>query len=283
VSIRPAGATELGAKVEVKNMNSLRSVQRALAFEIDRQTALAQGAKPILQETRHFDEEKGMTIGGRAKEYSSDYRYFRDPDLVPLAPTLQMVEDIRATLPELPTAKRQRFASRYELTPVDVRSLTASPGLADAFEESVRAYGGQASAISRWYLGELSQVANERSVEPHEVGVSPGHVAELQRLVDEERVTISLAKGDVLRQVVETGKAPAEVVEEAGLAQISDVGELAAIVDEVVAANPEIVEQVRGGKTGAINALVGQVMKRTSGQANAQVVRQLLDERVTVG
>jgi aspartyl-tRNA(Asn)/glutamyl-tRNA(Gln) amidotransferase subunit B len=282
VSVRPQGATELGVKVEVKNMNSMRSVQRALAFEIERQIEAVRAGTPIVQETRHFDESTGRTIGGRSKEYSADYRYFPDPDLVPLKPDRALIEKVNASLPELPIARRRRLVAEQGLTPVDARNIVADPGLADAFEAAVKAYGGPGSAIGRWYLGELSQLANEKGVQPHEVGVSPAHVAELQKLVDDGTVSISLAKGEVLRKVVETGASPAAVVDEAGLSQISDSSELTAMVDEVIAASPEIVEQIRGGKSGAVNALVGEVMKRTKGQANAQVVKQLFDERLGV-
>jgi aspartyl-tRNA(Asn)/glutamyl-tRNA(Gln) amidotransferase subunit B len=280
VSIRPEASTELGVKVEVKNMNSIRSVQRALAYEIERQIALVKWNQPISQETRHFDENTGETIGGRSKEYSSDYRYFSDPDLVPLVPSEAWVAQIASTLPELPMQRRARLAAEYGLLPVDVRALTATPGLADAFESAVRSYGGPGQSIARWYLGELAQIANERSVEPNEVGVSPEHVAELQRLVDDGKVTISLAKGEVLRRVVETGRAPAVVVEEAGLAAISDEGELATIVENVIAAHPDVVEQIRGGKAGAVNFLKGQVMKETRGQADPEIVGKLLDQRL---
>ena len=283
VSVRPRGQTELGVKVEVKNMNSLRSVQRALAFEIERQIEVLRAGGAIVQETRHFDESASRTIGGRSKEYSADYRYFPDPDLVPIEPTLALVEQVRSTLPELPLKRRQRFVTEIGLSPVDARNLVADPGLADAFERAVKAYGGAGSAIGRWYLGELSQIANEKGVAPHEAGVLPEDVAELQRLVDDGKITISLAKGDVLRRVLETGKRPSVVVEEGGLAQISDTSELAAMVDEVIAENAGIVEQIRGGKAGAVNALVGEVMKRTKGQANAGVVRQLFEERIPAG
>ena len=283
VSVRPRGVTELGVKVEVKNMNSLRSVQRALAFEIGRQIEVLRAGGAIVQETRHFDESTGRTIGGRSKEYSADYRYFPDPDLVPIEPTLALVEQVRSTLPELPLRRRQRFVAEHGLSPVDARNLVADPGLADAFERAVKAYDGGGSALARWYLGELSQLGNDKGVAPHEVGVLPEDVAELQKLVDDGKITISLAKGDVLRRVVETGKRPSLVVEEDGLAQISDTSELTAMVDEVIAANAGIVEQIRGGKAGAVNALVGEVMKRTKGQANAGVVKQLFEERIAAG
>jgi aspartyl-tRNA(Asn)/glutamyl-tRNA(Gln) amidotransferase subunit B len=283
VSIRLRGTTELGTKTEVKNMNSLRSVQRALSFEIERQIELVSRGEQIVQETRHFDENSGRTIGGRSKEYSSDYRYFSDPDLVPIVPSAALIDDLRSALPELPSRRRHRFVETYALSTVDARTIVSDPGLADAFEQAVRAYGGAGTSIARWYLGELSQIGNERGTQPHEVGVRPEAVAELQRLVDDGKISISLAKSEVLRKVVETGRSPSQIVEESGLAQISDATELAGLVDEIVAANPQIVEQIRGGKTGAVNALVGQAMGRTKGQANPQVLHQLFADRLSVG
>jgi aspartyl-tRNA(Asn)/glutamyl-tRNA(Gln) amidotransferase subunit B len=281
VSVRPKGSTELGTKTEVKNMNSLRSVQRALAYEIERQLELVARGEEIVQETRHFDENTQKTIGGRSKEFSADYRYFPDPDLVPLVPSDGLIEEIRSGLPELPSRRRQRFVDDLGLQPVDARTIAAEPGLASAFEEATRAYaGGPAINIARWYLGELSQLANERNVQPQDVGASPQQVAELQRLVDDGKISISLAKGEVLRKVVETGRSPAQVVSDGGFAQISDTSELGAIVDQVIADNPQIVEQIQGGKTGARNKLVGDVMKATKGQANAMVVQDLLAERL---
>jgi aspartyl-tRNA(Asn)/glutamyl-tRNA(Gln) amidotransferase subunit B len=280
VSIRPEGTTELGTKTEVKNMNSLRSLQRALAYEVERQTELLNSGKQILQETRHFDENTGNTIGGRAKEYSSDYRYFPDPDLVPMSPSQTWIDDVRHTIPELPSARRQRLVSEYHLGITEARSLTASKGLADAFEEAARAYGGRGGAIARWYLGELAQVANEKGVEAHEVGVSPAGVAELQHLIDDKKVSDSMAKGQLLKDMVASRRAPSAIVEESGIQQISDESELASIVDRVIAENPDVVEQIRGGKTGAVNFLKGQVMKETKGQADQSVVGRLLDERL---
>jgi aspartyl-tRNA(Asn)/glutamyl-tRNA(Gln) amidotransferase subunit B len=280
VSVRPKGQIEFGTKAEVKNMNSMRSVQRALEYEIERQIEVVTSGGQIIQETRHFDENTGKTIGGRSKEYSADYRYFPDPDLVPIVPSAALIEEVRSGLPELPSKRRQRFVTDHALSPVDARTIVSDPGLADAFEAAARAYGGPATAIARWYLGELAQIANERNIGPHEVGLGAEQLAELQRLVDDGKISISLAKGDVLRKVLETGRSPSEVVASEGLAQISDESELGTIVDEVIEANADVVEQVRGGKGGAINALVGQVMKRTKGQANAQIVQQLLAERL---
>jgi aspartyl-tRNA(Asn)/glutamyl-tRNA(Gln) amidotransferase subunit B len=280
VSVRPAGSTELGTKTEVKNMNSLRSLARALAYEIERQTELLRQGVEVVQETRHFDENAGVTIGGRAKEGSSDYRYFPDPDLVPLAPSAAWVDEVRASIPEMPARRRQRFVTDYALPDADARALCASPTLADAFEQAVRAYGGGARAIARWYLGELAQLANERGTEIDVLGITPAHVAELQQLIDAGQVSDTTAKTDVLKDMVATGRSPRDVVEQAGLSQISDESELATIIDEVVAAHPEVVEEIRGGKTGAVNFLTGQVMKRTRGQANPGVVGRLLSERL---
>jgi len=280
ISIRPKGQEEYGVKVEVKNMNSLRSVQRALAFEIERQTEEVRAGRELVQETRHFDENTGRTIGGRTKEYSADYRYFPDPDLVPIVPQQSWLDDIRASIPELPTHRRRRFVTEHDLREEDARILVADPNLAAAFEEAVRAYGGNGKAIARWYNEDLAQIGNERGVEPYAAGVTPAQVAELQALVDEGKVTISTAKGDVLKRVAETGKAPRAIVEESGLTQIADEDELTGLVDAVIAEHPEIVEQVRGGKTGAVNALVGQVMKRTGGKANPQILQRLFAERL---
>jgi aspartyl-tRNA(Asn)/glutamyl-tRNA(Gln) amidotransferase subunit B len=280
VSVRPAGSTELGTKTEVKNMNSLRSLARALSYEIERQTELVRQGAEVVQETRHFDENAGVTIGGRAKEGSSDYRYFPDPDLVPLAPSPAWIDEVRASIPETPANRRQRFVSDYSLSDTDARVLTASPALADAFEGAVGAYGGSARPIARWYLGELAQLANERGVEVHALGISPASVGELQQLIDAGKVSDTTAKTDVLKEMAAEGRSPRDVVERAGLSQISDESERAAIIDEVVAAYPEVVEEIRGGKTGAVNFLTGQVMKRTRGQANPGVVGRLLSERL---
>ncbi|MEX2393990.1 MAG: Asp-tRNA(Asn)/Glu-tRNA(Gln) amidotransferase subunit GatB [Actinomycetota bacterium] len=280
VSVRPKGTTEFGTKVEVKNMNSMRSVQRALEHEIERQIEAVMSGGTIVQETRHFDENTGRTIGGRSKEYSADYRYFPDPDLVPIVPSGALIEEVRSGLPELPSRRRQRFVADHGLTAVDARTLVSDPGLADAFEAAAKAYAGPSAAIARWYLGELAQIANERGIAPQDVGLVAEQLAELQGLVDDGRISISLAKGDVLRKVLSSGRSPSEVVEGEGLAQISDTSELGGIVDEVIEANPEIVDQIKGGKGGAANALVGQVMKRTKGQANAKVVQQLIAERL---
>ncbi|HVL81448.1 MAG TPA: Asp-tRNA(Asn)/Glu-tRNA(Gln) amidotransferase subunit GatB [Actinomycetota bacterium] len=280
VSIRPVGETALGTKAEVKNMNSIRSVQRALAHEIERQTELVGSGGRVVQETRHFDEASGRTLPGRSKEGSEDYRYFPDPDLVPLAPSREWVDRVRTSLPELPSQRRRRLVEEHALSERDARTLTATKALADAYESAVAAYPGDPRSIARWYIGELSAMANERGVEPHEAGVGPEQVVALQTLVDEERISISVAKGTVLRAVAETGADPATVVAEQGLAQISGSEELTGVVDEVIADSAKLVDQIRSGKLGAVNALVGQVMKRTQGRANPEVVRSLISERL---
>ncbi|HVE91370.1 MAG TPA: Asp-tRNA(Asn)/Glu-tRNA(Gln) amidotransferase GatCAB subunit B, partial [Actinomycetota bacterium] len=280
VSVRPSGSDRLGTKAEVKNMNSIRSVQRALDHEIRRQVELVSSGQSVAQETRHFDEATGTTSTLRSKEYAFDYRYFPEPDLVPLAPDGAWVDRVRDGLPELPAQRRRRLSEAHGLSDIDARTITSSKGLADAYEAAAAAYGGDPKSMARWYLGELSAIANDKGAEPHEAGVSPQQVVELQQLVDSGQVSISIAKGKVLRRVVETGTSPHDVVAEQGLAQISESSELAAVVEEVISSNPDIVEQIRNGKTGAINALKGQVMKRTQGRANPEVVGNLLAERL---
>jgi aspartyl-tRNA(Asn)/glutamyl-tRNA(Gln) amidotransferase subunit B len=280
VSVRPEGSSGLGTKTEVKNMNSLRSLVRALHYEVERQSELLRSGEDILQETRHFDESRGVTIGGRAKEYSSDYRYFPDPDLVPLAPDAMWINEARSSIPELPASRRHRFVTDYGLTDADARALSAAPGVAGAFEEAVKAYGGPARAIARWYLGELAQLAGEAGAEVDALGVPPPNVAELQRLIDDGKVSDTTAKSQLLKEMASTGRAPATIVEEAGLTQISDESQLQALVDEVIGAHPDVVEQIRSGKSGAVNFLTGQVMKQTRGQANPEVVGRLLAERL---
>jgi aspartyl-tRNA(Asn)/glutamyl-tRNA(Gln) amidotransferase subunit B len=279
VSVRPAGSDQLGTKAEVKNMNSMRLVQRALEFEIERQMDLLREGKAVVQETRHFDEDTGRTSSLRTKEYEFDYRYFPDPDLVPLAPDPAWIEQIRASLPERPADRRRRFVDELGLTPVDAHTLTASAGLADAFEAALRAYGKDAKPIANWYTGGLAEAANERGVEPHRVGVTPEHVAELQLLVDSGDTSVTLAK-QALKQMIESGKSAREVIAESGLVQIDDLDSLAPIVDEVMAANPDVVEKIRGGKETAVNQLVGQVMQRTRGQARAPTVIELIKQRL---
>jgi aspartyl-tRNA(Asn)/glutamyl-tRNA(Gln) amidotransferase subunit B len=283
VSVRPRGAMELGVKTEVKNLNSIRSLGRALEFEISRLVELASAGKRIAQETRHFDEASGKTMPGRSKEYADDYRYFADPDLVPLEPSAAWIERIRSTLPEPPAARRRRFSERLGLPLPTARALTATAELADAFEEALRSYGGQAPAIARWYTSELAAIANERGVGPHEAGVPPSALADLQRMIDERAISDSQAKTEILREMVASGKGPREIVAESGRGLISDESELVGIVDQVIASNADVVEKIKAGKDTAIGALVGQAMRATQGRADAKAVQDLIRRRIADG
>ncbi len=278
VSLRPRGATELGTKVEIKNMNSIRSVERALNYEVERQTRALEAGEKLTQETRHWDEDKGMTSTLRSKEEAFDYRYFPDPDLVPLEPDPEWVERLRTDLPELPAARRRRFAEEYGLDPAQAALMGRDRAWADYFEETVR-LGADARAAANWMTGDLAALLNESKQDLGESKVTPKHLADIAHLVSEGTISIAGAK-QVLLAVFETGTAAAAVVQEKGLAQISDVSALGAMADEVIAENPGPVEQFRGGKEGTIGFLVGAVMKKSKGAANPQEAQRLLRERL---
>ncbi|MGH2739064.1 MAG: Asp-tRNA(Asn)/Glu-tRNA(Gln) amidotransferase subunit GatB [Actinomycetota bacterium] len=278
ISVRPAGNPELGVKVEVKNMNSIRSVERALRFEAERQReALARGEE-LTQETRHWDEDKGFTSPLRSKEYAFDYRYFPEPDLAPIEPDTEWIDRLRAELPELPAAKRARYVETLGLDPAMAGQIAGRGSWASFFEETVE-LGADAKATANWMIGDLAGLLNEAGISLEESQVKPRHLADLVGLVSKSTISTAGAK-QVLAKVFATGKAADEVVEEKGLAQISDESALGAIADEVITENPEPVEQFRNGKDTVIGFLVGQVMKKSKGAANPQEAQRLLRERL---
>ena len=278
VSVRPVGSTEFGTKVEVKNMNSFRAVFRALEYEIKRQSeALRQGER-IIQETRGWVEDRGVTVGQRSKEFAHDYRYFPEPDLPPLQPSASWVEEIRARLPELPDAKEERFITQYGLTPYDARNLVVSKATADYFEAAVARYPN-AKTVANWMLGELFRLLNATNTEITQTRLRPEGLAEMLQLIDEGVISQRLAK-QVFEEMFRTGKSARAIVTEQGLTQISDVAELEAKVEEALAANPKSVADYRSGKKQALGFLVGQVMKLTRGKANPSVVNQLLVQKL---
>ncbi|HEX2240937.1 MAG TPA: Asp-tRNA(Asn)/Glu-tRNA(Gln) amidotransferase subunit GatB [Actinomycetota bacterium] len=279
VSVRRAGETEHGTKVEVKNMNSIRSVARALEFEEQRQREALAAGESLVQETRHFDENTGKTFPGRLKEYSSDYRYFPEPDLVPFEPEPAWVEEIRASLPELPVQRRARLASEYGLGDKDIAILTASTKTAGWFETAAKAYGGDAKKVVNWIIADLYGLLNEAAIELWESKIKPEHLAALISLIDSGEISGKQAK-EVLAQMFATGSAPQSIAEEKGLRQVSDKGELESAVDEVIAENSEAADKVRAGQMNTIGFLVGQVMKKTSGRANPGVVNDLLRRKL---
>ena len=276
-SIAPAGSGHWGTRTETKNVNSLRSVERAVRSEIERQAAVLDAGGRVIQETRHFHEDTGSTTSGRSKEEAQDYRYFPEPDLVPLAPAPQWVEEIRAGLPELPAARRARLQADWDFTDQDMSALR-NAGALDLVEETVAA-GASPDQARNWWLTELSRRANESGVELSALPVTPGQVARICALVAAGELNNKLAR-QVLDGVLAGEGSPDEVVAARGLSVVTDSGVLAAAVDEAIAANPEIADKIRGGKAAAAGALVGAVMKATRGQADAASVRDLILQRL---
>ncbi len=278
ISTRRRGETELGTKVEIKNLNSIRSLERALHFEEERQrTALERGER-LVQETRHFDEERGSTHTLRSKEEAFDYRYFPEPDLPPLAPEAAWIERIRVTLPELPGAKRRRYVEELGVKPQVARVLTGSVASAAFFEETV-GLGVDPRAAANWLTQEVAGLLNKARVELADTKLTPRHLADLLALVADGTISQSGAK-QVLEAVFETGDAAADVLERLGLRQVTDASALQTWVDEAIQENPGPVAQYRAGKAAALNAVLGQVMKRSGNSANPQAVRELLVRRL---
>ena len=282
VSIRPVGTETLGTKVEVKNMNSLRSLGRAIDYEIARQIEAMATGERIMQETRGWDEDAGMSQGMRSKEGSNDYRYFPEPDLVPVAPNEEMRAEARAAVPELPAAHRARLVAEWGVSDQDARVLVDNPTLAKYADAAVAA-GAPGKDVANWCTGEILGFLNETGLSPGVLPLAPDGLAELVGLVQDGTLSRSLAK-DVLDECLREPKRPKQVVTERGLAQVSDAGELGQVVDEVFGANADEVEayrsgdeKVRGKKRGF---LFGQVMKATDRKANAALLNQLLDERL---
>ncbi|MBM7854276.1 aspartyl-tRNA(Asn)/glutamyl-tRNA(Gln) amidotransferase subunit B [Desulfohalotomaculum tongense] len=278
ISVRPVGSTEFGTKTEIKNMNSFKALQKALEYEMQRQIEVLEDGGRIIQETRTWDEAKGVTVSMRSKEEAHDYRYFPDPDLVPVVMDPEWVEEIRESLPELPDARKRRYVEQYGLPEYDAMVLTLTKEMADYFEEVLEGYP-QPKTVSNWMMGDFSRLLNANQVEITSCKVSPAQLAELLKLIDKGTISGKIAKS-VLEDMVETGKAPAEIVEEKGLVQISDEGELSRIIDEVIANNPKSVEDYRSGKKKAMGFLVGQTMKATKGKANPALVNKLLSEKL---
>ncbi|MDR1428472.1 MAG: Asp-tRNA(Asn)/Glu-tRNA(Gln) amidotransferase subunit GatB [Bifidobacteriaceae bacterium] len=285
VSLRPrakAGADQravpFGKRTETKNVNSLRAIERAVRYEIERQATLLAGGERVVQETRHFHEDTGRTTAGRSKEEAEDSRYFPEPDLLPVVPAPEWVESLRATLPEPPAERRRRLQSEWAFTETEMRDVGAA-GALDAIAATVAA-GASPAGARKWWLGELARAANERGIELADLPVAPKDVAELDKLVADGRLTDKLAR-QVLAGTLAGEGSPSAVAGARGLAVVSDDGALTAAVDAALGANPDIAAKIRGGKVAAAGAIVGAVMKATRGQADAARVRELVLERVT--
>lgn len=277
VSLRDTPESPLGVRTETKNVNSFRGIASAVRYEMQRQGAILSVGGSVNQETRHFHEENGSTSQGRDKSDAEDYRYFPEPDLVPVAPSRQWVEELRASLPELPVAKRRRLREEWGYADMEMRDVI-NAGALEIIEATVEAGVDPASA-RKWWMGELSRRAKERELSLEDMPVTPAQIAELQGLIDSGRINDKLAR-QVLEGVLAGEGSPTEVVEARGLEVVSDDGALSKAVQDALDANPDVVEKIKGGKVAAAGALVGAVMKATRGQADAARVRELIMEMV---
>jgi aspartyl-tRNA(Asn)/glutamyl-tRNA(Gln) amidotransferase subunit B len=279
VSLRPRGASALGVKVEIKNLNSIAHVKKALEHEIARQAAVLSAGGTVVQETRLFEPATGATKTMRTKEEAMDYRYFPDPDLGALDVDAAWIASVAASLPEMPEPRAERLATQYALPAADAELLCSSRPLADWYEAAAAAHPSNPKAVANWLLSDLLGRMSDADRQAGRVPVSPVHLASLVALIDAGTISGKIAK-EILPEVIETGKAPAELVKEKGLVQISDEGTLGEAVAAVVAANPEQVAAYRGGKAATLGWFVGQVMKATGGKAAPAVVNRLLKERL---
>lgn len=277
VSLRKDPSAPLGTRTETKNVNSFRSIAAAVEFEMRRQAAILDSGEKVLQETRHFQEIDGTTLPGRVKSDADDYRYFPEPDLVPLAPSREWVEELRASLPELPAAKRRRLLDEWGVSAMEMRDIV-NAGALDLIEDSVVA-GASSAGARKWWMGELARYAKDNECELAAVPVTAKQVAELDGLVSDGKLTDKLAR-QVLEGVLAGEGSPAEVVAARGLEVVQDDGALNSAIDQALEANPDIVEKIRSGKVQAAGAIVGAVMKATQGKADAARVRELIMERV---
>ena len=276
VSIRPHGQEKLGTRTETKNVNSLRSIERAVRYEIQRQAHILANGGTITQETRHWHEDRGITSAGRPKSDADDYRYFPEPDLVPVQPSNEMIEAIRATLPEKPADRRRRLQALWQFSDLEFRDVV-NAGLLDQLEDTVAA-GAKPQAARKWWTGEITRLANSLEKEVTELAITAADVAELAALVDAGKINDRIGR-EVLQAVLDGAGNPAKVVADRGLEVVSDDGALMAAIDEALAKQPDVLEKIREGKVQAAGAVIGAVMQVMKGQADAGRVRELIIER----
>ena len=278
VSVRPKGEKEFGTRTELKNMNSFRHVEKALEYEIQRQMELLKEGEPIIQETRLFDADQGVTLSMRGKEEAHDYRYFPDPDLVPLRIDERWIEEIRQSLPELPDKKKERFIRDYKIPEYDAEILTSTKAMANYFEECVRLFP-EPKTVSNWMMGELLRELKRDDREVDQCPVTSKHLAEMLHMVKDGTISGKIAK-EVFETMYRTGAQPAKIVYERGWIQIHDSGEIASAIEKVLQANLKLVEDYRNGKEKVFDFLVGEVMKATKGKANPKMVNELLRKKL---
>ncbi len=279
VSVRPVGSDTFGVKTEVKNMNSFRNVERALTYEINRQIQVLESGGKIVQETLLWDANEGIARPMRSKEEAHDYRYFPEPDLVPLEVSEAWIEKIKADLPELPRARKKRFVEQYKIPVYDAGVLTMTRELADYYE-AITQVCSDFKMVSNWVMGEVLRVLNERKIDIADFPISPERLGKLLNLILNKTISINIAK-TVFEEMLQSDAEPEAIVEEKGLAQVSDRGLIEEIVDKVIQENPKQVEQYRGGKTKVFGYFVGQVMRATRGKANPAIVNEILKEKLS--
>ncbi len=279
VSIRPAGSKELGTRAEIKNVNSFKFVQKAIEYEIKRQAQILDEGGRVIQETRLFDSTKGVTFSMRSKEEAHDYRYFPEPDLVPVVVSRNTVESIGKTIPELPDAKRERFVQEYGLPEYDADMLTQSRALAAYFEDAAKV-SGQPKVVSNWMMGELMRLLNAEGREIEDCPIKPDRLAGMIKMISDGVISTKIAK-TVFEEMYKNGKDAGAVVEEQGLVQVSDTGEIEKIISGVIEANPGQAADYKAGKEKLFGFFVGQVMKASRGKANPELVNQLLKKKLS--
>ncbi len=280
VSIRPVGQKEYGTRAEVKNINSFKFVEKALEYEIKRQIKVVEEGGRVIQETRLWDSNKGITESMRGKEEAHDYRYFPEPDLVPIAADKEWIDEIRSTLPELPDAKRERFISEYGIPEYDADLLTEEKVRAEWFEDAVKA-GGKPKIVANWIITNIFKRLKEEDKEINETLLKPKHLVSLLSLIDAGSTSSTMAKTIILDEIFKSGKMPEDIVKEKGLVQISDAGEIEKAIDEILAKSQKEVERYKSGDEKLIGFFVGQIMKATKGKANPQMVNELLKKKLS--
>jgi aspartyl-tRNA(Asn)/glutamyl-tRNA(Gln) amidotransferase subunit B len=278
LSLAPKGSDVLGTRSETKNVNSLRSVERAVRYEVERHAAILNGGGKVLQETRHWHEDTGVTTSGREKSDADDYRYFPEPDLVPVAPSREWVDELRLTLPENPTVRKARLQAEYGFTDLEMRDVWAAGAL--PLIEATVAAGATPQSARKWWVAELLRRANDAGVELAAVGVTPVQVAAVQKLVEAKTINDKLAR-QVFDGLIAGEGTPEEIIAARGLAVVSDDGALSAAVDAAIEAQPAVAEKIRGGNHAAAGALIGGVMKAMGGQADAARVREIIMSKLT--
>ncbi len=276
ISVRKKGAKEFGTRTEMKNMNSFKSITRALEYEIERQIEVVENGGKIEQETLRWDEVSGKTFSMRDKEDAQDYRYFPEPDLVAIRLSDEYIQNIKDNLPELPESRKERYIEEYKLTQKEARTITASKYLSDFFEKSV-AICKNPKAVCNWLLSDVARIINEKELEDSEIPFTPEDMAELISLIEKGTISSKIAK-DVLEIMFENPEKPSKIIEEKGLVQISDEGAIRAVVEKIIEQNPQSVSDLKGGRDRALGYLVGQAMKETKGKANPQMLNEMFKE-----